>query len=338
MYEEQFDNLYIGESQTSKLSGEHAMREAKMLAYLDMQRRATKDLYRRSLLHPEVYSGAKIPSEIPQETATAQVMWNGQITPNSAGRFLLIIDPSVQAATLYNDETLNGVGAAGAGTTINFDHDSNIIDMYRLVSMSCIISYSGTLDKLSGYIVGATTSNLSAANNNTFFTFTNIENIQNKRLVNPIDGIKLIYSPYDNQQLEYQSIGAYSGSTSAHKWKKLFIIYGEGLPANTCLRWDVVRNIEYISKPALREYIPHVAAPSCSFDSTVLQEVKKQEVTPYKRPNFPTITDRQIDERTNALTLGPGYALFSNQDKIVDWGQGMLDKAFSSVFGGLGKK
>lgn len=313
MYESQFDNLYMGGKQTSKggLSGEHAVREAKMLANLAYIRQEQKDFYRRSLLHPEEYSGAKIPSEIPQETATAQVMWNGTITPNSAGRFILIIDPSIQAASLYNDETINGTGTAGAPITINLDHDSTIIDMYRLVSMSVIIRYTGSLDKMSGFITGASTSNVSNATNSTFFTFTNIENIQNKRTISPIDGIKMIYSPYDNQQLEYQAIGAYSGGTSLQKWKKLLVIYGEGLPPTTCLRWDIVRNIEYVSKPALREYIPHTIAPACSYDSSILDVVKKNEVTPYSG-NLSKKAAREAIKYIDNIGLPDGQSKINN--------------------------
>lgn len=333
MYEEQFDNIYIGGKQThgSGLSGAHALREAKMLAYLDMQRKSAKDLYKRSLLHPESYPNAKIPSEIPQETATAPVAWNGQIIPNSAGRFIFVIDPAIQTATLYNDESINGTGTAGAGTTINLDHDSTIIDMFRLVSMSVILTYSGSLDKMSGYIVGASTSNVSAANNNTFFTFTNIENIQNKRVASPIDGLKLIYSPYDNQQLEYQALSLYSGATSLQRWKKVFVIYGEGLPASTCLRWDIVRNIEYVSKPTLREYIPHVAAPACNFDASILDEVKKNEVTTLSG-RMKNIGEKQVDQYINK-GLSPAWNMFANEDKLIGAGQQMIGDYISKAFG-----
>jgi hypothetical protein len=323
MYESQFDNLYLGGGKTVGLTGDHAIREGKMLSYVSNIKKKTQLEYVKSLLHPESYTNVKIPSELPQETATTSLKYNGEITPNSAGRFLLIIDPAVKAAQLYNDETLNGTGTAGSPITINFDQDTSLIDMYRLVSMSIIFTYRGSLDKHSGNLVGAQTSHVGTANNNTFFSFTNIENIQNKRVVNPIDGLKLVYSPYDNQQLEYRSGTVYDNNTSDLRWKKLMIIYGEGLPPTACLRWDVVRNLEYVSKPALREYIAHTVAPSCNFDSAGLDIVKRNEVVPF----------RQGITGLDSMINNPVQSLFDNENKITRFGQNMIATAIDSLLG-----
>jgi hypothetical protein len=313
MYDKQFDDLYLGNKQTRTESG-HNYRENAMLDKLSVLKAQVKENYRRSLLHPELIAGAKIPTEIPQETATAQLFYNGQITPNSAGRFLIVIDPSIQTANLYNSESLNGTGTSGSATTINFDQDSNIIDMFRLVSESVIITYSGSLDKMAGYIVGCVTSNISIAADTPFFTFSNIENIQNKRMVSPIDGIKLIYSPYDNQQLEYQTMSNYTAGTAPQRWKKVFVIYGEGLPPTTCLRWDICRNIEYVSRSTLREYIPHDLATPCNYDANVITEIKRKEVT-----SAPKITQGNPFANTN-----PGLTL--DRDEFMKFGQDLISK------------
>jgi hypothetical protein len=322
MYEKQFDNLYLGGGKTSGLTGDHAIREAQMISNVTALKKKMQQEYIKSLLHPESYPNVKIPTELPQETATTSLKYNGDITPNSAGRFLLIIDPAVKAAQLYNDETLNGTGTAGSPITINFDQDTSLIDMYRLVSMSVILTYRGALDKHSGNLIGAQTSHVGTANNNTFFTFSNIENLQNKRVVNPIDGLKLVYSPYDNQQLEYRSSTVYDNNTSDLRWKKIMIIYGEGLPPTACLRWDVVRNLEYVSKPLLREYIPHTTQPSCSFDAAGLDIVKKNEVVPFRQglAGIETISN-------------PIQKLFDNEGLMTKFGQQMVTGAIDYAFG-----
>lgn len=270
-----FDQGFLG-MQQNRRDG-HDESERLMLDSLNVRRKQMQLLYRKSLLHPEEYAGAKIPSEIPQQTATAQLKYNFNITPNSSGRFLLVIDPSVQSSYLYNDSTVDGSGN-GVLTTLNFTQDSNIIDMWRLVSSSIVVQYTGRLDSTSGYFVGAISSNLSNATQTTFLTFSAIEDLQNRKVVAPIDGLKMVYSPYDTSQLDYVTHTVYSGNTNPTKWKQLFIVYGEGLPNTNCVRVDYVRNIEYVAKPSYREYIQHSMAVPAAFDSSALVEAKSKEI------------------------------------------------------------
>lgn len=276
MFDRQFDDYVFGNRE--ERDSEHLKKETQMLKFLDEAQKQQLLNYRKSLLHPELHSGGKIPSEIPQETATAQLKYNFNITPNASGRFLLVIDPSVQAAYLYNDSLVDGNGGGTLTSLNSFTQDSTIIDMWRLVSASLIIQYVGRLDATAGYLVGALTSNLSNATQTTFLTFSNIEDLQNRRVVNAIDGLKMIYSPFDTSQLDYATQTAYSSSTNTVKWKQMFVLYGEGLPNTACIRVDYVRNIEYIAKPAYREYIKHSLPTPVKFDANVIVDVKKKEV------------------------------------------------------------
>lgn len=281
VWDKNFDESFFGSSNSPQEDPYHLERERGMLDRINEMYQNANLEYRKSLLHPELHQGAKIPSEIPNETATAQIKYNGTITPNASGRFIFVVDPSIQSGSVYNGATVDGVGTGGSATTVSFLQDDNIIDMFRLVSSSLVIQYTGRLDSHSGFICGAITSNLSNATNNTFFTFTNIEDIQNKKVVVPVDGLKLIYSPYDTSQLDYYKQSDYAGATAPQRWKKLFIIYGEGLPNTACIRWDYTRNIEYVSKPSYREYVTHMSSPPCKLDSSVFTDVKSKEVQPY---------------------------------------------------------
>lgn len=303
IWDRKFDETFLGSSNTYQEDSYHHERERDMLNRLNEMYQDANLNYRKSLLHPELHQGGKVPSEIPNETATAQIKYNGTITPNANGKFLLIIDPSIQDGSVYNSSSLDGLGNGGSLTTLSFNQDSNIIDMFRTVSASLIIQYTGRLDSHSGFICGCVTSNLSNATNSTFFTFTNIEDIQNKKVVVPVDGLKLIYSPYDTSQLDFYKQSDYSTNNSANKWKKLFIIYGDGLPNTACIRYDYTRNIEYISKPAYREYVPHISQPPCKLDSNVFIESREKEVQSYDNKPAP------IDIASPPLWTPPRYSI-----------------------------
>ena len=270
-----FDNSFF---KSSNSDSAHEARTKKMLDEIAKKKVSTNELYIRSLLHPELVAGAKIPSPLPQQTATAQIKYNFNITPNASGKFALVIDPSVQQYTLYNDSTVNGLGVGVAANGI-FAQDSNIIDMFRVVSASLIITYTGRLDAMSGFIVGAVTNNLSDATPTTYLTFNNIEDLQDKKLSTPYDGLKIIYSPIDTSQLDFTTQTSYAANTNQSRWKEIFVVYGDNLPNTSCIRVDYVRNIEYISKTAFREYISHDYDAACDFDSRAIQEVKKNEVS-----------------------------------------------------------
>jgi hypothetical protein len=75
-----------------------------------------------------------------------------------------------------------------------------------------------------------------------------------------------------------------------------------------------------VSKPLLREYIPHIAATPCNFDATILEGVKKSEVTTYKS----SITEKDAIAAMNKLGSGAIGNLFANQDKMIAMGQSLI--------------
>jgi len=234
--------------------------------------------YKLSLMAPHKHF-SKIPTLLPTETTLANLKYNFNLTPNATGKFVIVIDP-FQRDMVYNvSATLDGLGTVGSYTTFAQTIDTNIIDQWRLVSMSVQVQYIGRLDSLSGFFCGAITSNVSNATNDTFVTFQNIEDIQNKLVVNPMDGLNLLYVPSDTTMTDFTSTTIYTGATHSSKWKNLFVIYGDGLPNTSCVRVDIFKNFEYISKPSYREYIPHYKSQPDQIDSSINQIGSIQKLT-----------------------------------------------------------
>lgn len=224
---------------------------------------AAKELYLNSLLFPEEIV-AKVPGPLPVSSATATIRNNFSITPNTSGKFLLIIDPFYEEAQLYQDNTVDGLGN-GVATTINMTQNNTLVDQFRLVSSSVIIRYYGNFNQMSGIFVSATTSKLSGALTD-FLTFSNVEDLTNKFVSKCVDGVKLIYTPMDNRAVEFRPGNEYSNGSHPCRKQYLFVIMGDLFPNNTCIRVDYYRNIEYTTVPLYREYILQSKSLPCQFE------------------------------------------------------------------------
>lgn len=225
--------------------------------------RAAKELYLNSLLYPEQFV-AKIPGPLPISSATATIRDNFSITPNSSGKFLLIIDPFNGTGSLYQDNLVDGQGH-GTLTQLTFNQNNTIIDQFRLVSSSIILRYYGNFNQMSGIFVSATTS-LTQGNLTDFLTFSNIEDLTNKFVSKCVDGVKLIYTPMDNRAIEFRPGTDYTNGTHPCTKQYLFVIMGDLFPNNTCIRVDYYRNIEYTTIPLYREYILQSKSLPCTFE------------------------------------------------------------------------
>lgn len=232
--------------------------------------------YSLSLTNPFQSFGAKCPSNIPIESATAHIEYNTDFNPNNTGKFLIVADPMKNELLIYNDNALTGAGAVGASVSMALAQDSNVIDMYRLVSYGIRLTYQGDIQTHKGYLVSAVTSNLSDED---FRIFSNIENIHNKVRMVPLEGCYVKYVPVDPDQLDFKSSTVYSGNTHTSNKKQVLLIYGSNLPTTASFRLDVVRNIEYVSKPGLREYITHTCGKSFGIQSVNLDIPKATQIS-----------------------------------------------------------
>lgn len=229
--------------------------ESGMVASLKDWRSECYENYIRSLLNPESHK-AKIPGPLPVDSATASLRYNFSITPNSTGKFLLVIDPFSQTGFLYQDAGLNGTGG-GTVTNLTFAQDSTLVDNFRVVSASVTLKYFGSFNNMSGVFVGANTNNYSAATQTTFLNFSIIEGLPQKRVCRASEGVKFIYSPLDENSNEFQPQTMYSAGTHPCKWQNLFVVYGDLFPNTSSIRVDYCRNIEYQSTNTYKQYIDH---------------------------------------------------------------------------------
>lgn len=240
------------------------LNRSEILNNVNLFKQASNDLYIESLMYPEKV-GAKIPCPLPVSSATASIRYNFSITPNSNGKFCLVIDPFYCKGYLYQDSTVDGQGN-GTATEIDLSQDTNIVDQYRLVSSSVVVRYYGNFNQMSGMFIAATTSNVSNANYTDFLKFQNVEDLTNKYISKCIDGLKMIYSPMDNKATEFRPNSEYSDGTHPCRFQYLFVIIGDLFPNNTCIRVDFYRNLEYTTKPQYREYITQTKALPCNFE------------------------------------------------------------------------
>lgn len=229
---------------------------------------AAKELYINSLLYPEEIV-AKIPGPLPVSSATASIRNNFSITPNSQGKFLLIIDPFQGTGKLWQDNNVDGNGNGDEPLEIALTQNNTIVDQYRLVSSSLILRYYGNFNQMSGIFVSATTSNLNGEWTD-YLTFSNIEDLTNKFISKCVDGVKLIYTPMDNRAIEFRQGIEYTNGTHPCKNQYLFVIMGDLFPNNTCIRVDYYRNIEYTTIPTYREYILQSKSLPCQFEIPML--------------------------------------------------------------------
>ncbi|AXH73946.1 MAG: hypothetical protein [Cressdnaviricota sp.] len=250
--------------------------EDEMISELQDYRSKAKIQYYRNLLNPEAHV-SKVPSRMPVESALASLKYNYDITPNATGKFCLVIDPFYSSGYLYQDNTVNGAGA-GVLTALSFPQDGTIIDQWRLTGCSLILKYYGDFPRLGGLFVGATTSNVSAASATTYLTFQNVEDLNNKQVIQCIDGIKLVFCPMDEKATEFNNVATYTGGTHPCRWQYLMVVIGYNFANYTSLRLDYFRNIEYTSTPSVREYINQTRDLPC--DTVIPTNVPTVTIAP----------------------------------------------------------
>ena len=101
---------------------------------------AAKDLYLQSLLFPENCT-AKIPGPLLISSTTAALRDNFSITPNSQGKFLLVIDPFRPHISFYQGEDLTGQGGDPVAQDRPFPISDSIVEQFRVVSCGVILRY-----------------------------------------------------------------------------------------------------------------------------------------------------------------------------------------------------
>ena len=276
---------------------------------------AAKDIYIESLLYPE-QNTAKIPGPLPISSTTAALRDNFSITPNSAGKFLLVIDPFSPYITMYTGEDLTGIGGDPqiAGQQRPFPITENIVDQFRVVSCGVILRYYGNFNQMSGIFVGAATTD--PAGKVDWTNFNNIEDLTNKYISKCVDGIKIIYTPMDNRATEFVPIKKYTDDQHPLKNQYLFVIYGDLFPNNTCIRVDFYKNIEYTTTPQYREYIMQTKSQPVQFEVPILSSQAWN--APNNNGNFSAYNNNNIPYGIKILEYLNGKGIITNAKMLAE--------------------
>ena len=228
--------------------------------------------YLYSLLFPERSKGTRIPTKFPIPSMTFQQKSNLTINPNVSNNWYFQWCPQTLLSTAFvtanNGNCLLNNSAAITGsvadttaanyTAITVDRLQNagMIQAYRLVSASLIISYVGSVDAHSGVIGGGVDvsfvdSTLPDTASSVFSTIDDkIWNLQ----TNPYEGLRLIYFPKDYSDLNFIRTDV-STATNGIPTCIRFLLYGQNMPIGASVRIDLYRNFEAIPFPGMSDFV-----------------------------------------------------------------------------------
>jgi hypothetical protein len=205
--------------------------------------------YISTLTHPEKNSDSKIPSNSYIPTVILKRRKRLDFTTNATGLICIQWSPqqfyfSNIGVFLYNAVGYTGT-ASGTPTTTGLGTDSTGFlptgTPIRLVGASMIVSYTGGDSQRGIFSGGVYQTFLSTATGDNGMTiFNRIDNIRNSLTVNAKDGLKMIYTPYDNSCFNFYPINTDLGKNGAVGNGLLsterFIVYGSGLnTSSTCI-------------------------------------------------------------------------------------------------------
>jgi hypothetical protein len=243
-----------------------------IIEFLMHYRKELSANYLYSLLFPEKSKGARVPTKFPIPSMTFQQKSNLTITPNASNNWYLQWTPqsllSNGFVTANNGNLLLNTSAAVTGSaadataanyqaiTVDRLQNSGMIQAYRLVSASLIISYVGSVDAHSGVLGGGVDishvdSLLPDTASSVFSTIDDkIWNLQ----TNPYEGLRLIYFPKDYGDLNFirPDISTQANGLSTNI---RFLVYGQNMPTGASVRVDLYRNFEAMPFPAMSDFV-----------------------------------------------------------------------------------
>lgn len=265
------------------------------------------DEYINAILYPEAIKYAKIPSLFPIPTASFQTHFQCSLITNATGQIAFTWNPwymqdaglTTAFSTFFvnNNNALNGSVSSNyfASTDIGYTQmPTGIYSQYRVVGASCVVTYTGRMDIVSGVIcigvgmnqianpqpsAAATVDPASAI----FGNFNLIDELPFSKQSQAINGARAIYFPIDNNMQEFAQIPTGSSITTAAQmlantyYKGGFYIafYGNGLPISSqCLRVDFFLDFEMTVAPTFNNYIPQ-AYPSQKYTGNHLETISK---------------------------------------------------------------
>lgn len=316
---------------------------------LDMVQQIKKEQvnnYLVDLLFPESAENSKIPNDFPMPTSSFQLHNQLAITTNASGNFSFMFNPffleSGAAPTnstffLNTNVSLTGIASSNfyTSTDAGLTLPLSIYQKYRVVSAAIQVRYIYRLDAASGIFGGAVNFETVApaaisaisAGLARYGNFNLIDDAYFTTRSNSLEGIRLLYVPYDPSVSQFTDLGTSKASSN-------FIVYGQGLPPSVqCVRVDYFINIEALCDPVFQNYVPTNTGPRQSKD-----EVQQSIDVVTKSKNIATsLTSYDQTAKAEKQQLETGGSWTSTLSKMASdyllpavkqWGSTVIAGAF----------
>jgi hypothetical protein len=283
--------------------------------------------YVMSVMFPEFYPAARIPTDFPIPTAIFGYRTEHYVGVNSAGNLSLIFRPKVTGPNLpfleiFAEENWSAANWGVATTSVN-DTISSFYKLARLTAAVINVTYIGSIDQASGFIAGAVEYDLTpeVLGTETVPTFRNSlveDGFYMQRTGNILEGMRLLWFPRDVLDQTFKD-------TVNHADSDALILYASGLSAQTSIQFriDVERHFEAIPHSNVRDYIATAVGHSSPGAMGQLKQVptKFTEMLKVKPGDVKNVA---IEAKK------PGF-----WESLKTWGWNTLSSAASSAVGGI---
>jgi hypothetical protein len=301
-----------------------------VLEFLIHYKKELSASYLYALIFPEKSKGCRIPTKFPIPSMAFQQRSCLTITPNSSSNWYLQWTPQSLLSSAYvtpnngnlllnNASALTGSvidSTAANYTSITVDRlqNANMIQAYRLVSASMIITYVGSVDAHSGVIGGGIDISYvdSLFPDTASSVFSTIDDKIWNMQVNPYEGMRLIYFPKDYNDLSFIRPDI-STQTNGVSTCLRFLIYGQNMPLGASVRVDLYRNFEGIPFPGMSDFVSMDFYKSKSVSSSSNEpaidagsKIAESKVT---------ITKISDEDKLNDFAISGGNIGFDDYDK-----------------------
>lgn len=281
--------------------------------------------YLNVVFNPEKQANAKIPTLFPVPSSSFLSHQQVSVTTNPTGNIAFTWNPfylqdnsSVTNSTFYvnNDSTLTGTNSNSNFKAVDIGYGllpAGLYSQYRVVGASCVVTYTGRMDIVSGIIgigiglnnvgtAGVTTTPATDATSSLFGNFNLIDDLYFSKRTQAVNGCRAIYFPLDTRYLQFQQLG-----TSLQGF--YFAFYGSGLPPSSqCLRIDFYIQYECTVQPIFNNYLTQ--SPGTYSNKNWLETTS--EII-HKNPDVVTQTSSDIPSGTGtggAAGVGSGWGDF----------------------------
>lgn len=280
--------------------------------------------YIKSILFPETYHPARIPTIFPVPSSAFQYHLTGNFVTNSSGNVAMVWNPvffqeNQATGAIYSTFFVNLDNAlVGNISNNNFNAvevgyntlPKSLYGSFKVVSASIVVSYIGRLDSSAGVIgIGIGLNNQSGigtpaligaadSGSQIFGNFLLVDNLYYSSRSSAVNGCRGIYFPIDQKYLNFLSIytgvANTTGGVLANTFLNgfYFVVYAQNVPSQgnvPVLRADMYVNVECVVQPAFANFIPTELPNASNID--VLNEIGN---TIKGNPNFVTSSTSDV--------------------------------------------